>query len=138
MNNNIEEGQRWLSQAQFDLEAAKWLLKGAFWWEVCFKCQQIGEKALKAYLYAQGKRAVLGHSLLELGRACSEFEAEFKQLESTYRRLDRYYIITRYPNGLPGLIPAEYFEEDEAGEAVDLAERIIALVRDKIEAKGSE
>ena len=44
-------------------------------------------------------------------------------------------------DGLPGLIPAEYFEEDEAREAVSLAERIVALVRARIEAlaaKGTE
>ena len=79
--------------------------------------------------------------LLALGRECSEFEADFLELQSAYRRLDRYYIITRYPNGLPGLIPAEYFEEDEAREAVGLVERIVALVRARIEelaARGTE
>lgn len=133
MNNNLKEGRRWLSQAKFDLEVAQWLLEGKFWWEACFKSQQIGEKALKAYLYAQGRRAVLGHALLELGRACGEFDADFHELQPVYRRLDRYYITTRYPNGLPGLVPAEYFEEDEAREAVNLAERIIELVKGKIE-----
>lgn len=132
MNSSLREGRRWLSQATFDLKVARWLLRGEFWWEVCFKCQQIGEKALKAYLYAQGKRAVLGHSLLELGRECGQFDADFRELGSTYRRLDRYYIITRYPNGLPGLIPAEYFEQGDAREAVALAEQIVKLVEDKI------
>ena len=43
MNNNIKEGTRWLSQATFDLDVAKWILQGEFWWEACFKSQQIGE-----------------------------------------------------------------------------------------------
>jgi HEPN domain-containing protein len=134
MSNNLREGMRWLSQAKFDLTATQWLLQGQFWWEVCFKSQQASEKALKAYLYAQGKRAVLGHALLELGRVCARFDFDFDELQSAYRRLDRYYITTRYPNGLPGLIPAEYFEEDEARRALALAEQIVALVESKIQA----
>jgi HEPN domain-containing protein len=134
MNNNLQEGMRWLSQARFDLDAAHWLLEGEFWWEVCFKGQQASEKALKAYLYAQGKRAVLGHALLELGRACAQFDAGFDELRSAYRRLDRYYITARYPNGLPAGTPAEYFAEDEAQEALGLAEQIVALVDSHIQA----
>jgi HEPN domain-containing protein len=133
MNANLKEGERWLSQARFDLDAARWLFQGQFWWEVCYKGQQIGEKALNAYLYARGKRAVLGHALLELGRACAQFDAEFAKLQSSYRRLDRYYITARYPNGLPGLVPAEYFEEEEAQEALLFAEQIVALVQSKFE-----
>ena len=72
--------------------------------------------------------------MLELGRKCGQFDADFGELQSAYRRLDRYYITTRYPNGLPGLVPAEYFEEDEAREAVNWAERIVELARAKIEA----
>lgn len=40
-------------------------------------------------------------------------------------KLDKYYVITRYPNGLPGLIPAEYFDEDEASKAITSANAII-------------
>ena len=141
MKHNLEEGGRWLSQARFDLEATRWLLKGRFWWEVCFKSQQTSEKALKAYLYARGKRAVLGHALLELGRECARFDVDFEKLSSDYRQLDRYYITTRYPNSLPGSIPAEYFEEDEAREALALAEQIVTLVENKLqvlEAKDNE
>jgi HEPN domain-containing protein len=134
MSNNIDEGRRWLSQAESDLGAAKWILQGGFWWDVCFKCQQIGEKALKAYLYAQGRRAVLGHALLELGKGCAGYDGDFDALQPAYRLLDRYYITARYPNGLPGLIPAEYFAEQEAVEALDWAERIVTLVAAKIEA----
>jgi HEPN domain-containing protein len=128
MNGNLKEGARWLSQARSDLAAARWLLQGRFWWEVCFKSQQTGEKALKAYLYAQGKRAVLGHALLELGQACAELDAGFDGLRSAYRVLDRYYITARYPNGLPAGTPAEYFAEDEAREALALAEQIVTWV----------
>jgi HEPN domain-containing protein len=134
MNGNLQEGMRWLSQARSDLDAARWLLQGEFWWEVCFKGQQAGEKALKAYLYAQGKRAVLGHALLELGRACAQVDAGFDELQPAYRLLDRYYITARYPNGLPAGTPAEYFAKEEAQEALALAEQIVAFVESRIRA----
>ncbi|MBN1583123.1 MAG: HEPN domain-containing protein [Anaerolineae bacterium] len=133
MKHNLQEGMRWLSQARFDLKATQWLLQGRFWWEVCFKSQQTSEKALKAYLYARGKRPVLGHALLALGKECAQWDTDFEKLEPGYRHLDRYYITTRYPNGLPGSIPAEYFEEDEAQEALALAEQIVTLVETKFQ-----
>jgi len=34
--------------------------------------------------------------------------------------LYKYYIISRYPNGLPGLVPSEYFDQDEAKEAMGI------------------
>jgi HEPN domain-containing protein len=49
-----------------------------------------------------------------------------------YCRLDKYYVITRYPNGLPGATPSEYFDEGEALEAISAAKNIIELVKAKI------
>jgi HEPN domain-containing protein len=49
MNKNLDEGQRWFSQAEADLKVAHWDFEGKFWWEVCFKCQQAAEKAFKSY-----------------------------------------------------------------------------------------
>jgi HEPN domain-containing protein len=134
MNNNLKEAKRWISQAEADLKVAAWNFQGEFWWEVCFKCQQAAEKALKAYLYLKGERAILSHSLLELGKSCTKYEADFKKFEPVFRLLDKYYIITRYPNGLPGLTPSEYFEQDEAREAISSATKIAGLVKAKLKA----
>jgi len=61
------EGLRWLRQAENDLEYARLGLREGFFAQVCFQCQQICEKALKAIHYGQlGKRVVLGHSLVQL------------------------------------------------------------------------
>lgn len=38
------------------------------------------------------------------------------------------FIPTRYPNGLPGGIPSEAFSEEDAKRALDMAEKVIALV----------
>lgn len=49
------EGQRWLEQAQFDLKWARHLKSKGAYYLVCFLAQQVAEKALKAFLYAQGE-----------------------------------------------------------------------------------
>lgn len=130
-DNNQIEGERWLEQAKDDLKVAKWSLKGDFYANTCFMAQQASEKAFKAYCYLKGERAVLGHSLLELLRKCAKYDKSFKILEKESKRLDKYYIISRYPNGLPGLVPSEYFDQDEAKEAIRFAEKIIKLVEER-------
>lgn len=41
------------------------------------------------------------------------------------KKLDKYYIPTRYPNGFEIGAPKEYFTEEEAKEAIKNAEKII-------------
>ena len=68
MRDDRTEGLRWLRQAENDLEYARIGLREGFYAQVCFQCQQICEKALKAMHYGQlGKRVVFGHSLVQLG-----------------------------------------------------------------------
>ncbi len=52
-NNPQHEGQRWLEQAQVDLKWTRHLHKEGAYHLVCFLAQQVAEKALKAFLYAQ-------------------------------------------------------------------------------------
>lgn len=132
LDNNKSEAERWLAQAEVDLKNAGWNAEGKFWAEVCFKSQQVGEKALKAFLVSKGLRRILSHSLLELKERCAEYDGDFAGIDRECRRLDKYYIIARYPDGLPGLIPAAYFDEEEAGEAIAQAKKILGLVRQKL------
>lgn len=83
----------------------------------CFLAQQIGEKALKAFLYAQGEEIVIGHSVERLCRAATRFDPAFDQLVARWSILDGYYIPTRYPNSVPDSIPAHVFTRDAAKEA---------------------
>jgi len=130
-DNNQIEGKRWLKQAKDDLKVAKWSLKGEFYANTCFMAQQASEKAFKAFCYLKGERAVLGHSLLELLRKCAKYDKSFKILEKESKKLDKYYIISRYPNGLPGLVPSEYFDQDEAKEAIRFAEKIVKAAEER-------
>jgi HEPN domain-containing protein len=132
-DNNRDLAGRWLRQAESDLEAAQWSAQGRFWANACFFSQQSGEKALKAYLYAHGEREVIGHSLLTLSRRCSRFDLIFQTIEGDCRRLDKYYITSRYPNGLPDSAPADYFDESEAQEAIAYAQKVVASVRQQLQ-----
>ncbi len=131
-DSNQSLAQRWLDQASHDLEAAQWNAKGQFWANSCFFSQQASEKALKAYCYARGEREVLGHSLLVLSRRCSAYDADFASIEPECRRLDKYYVTSRYPNGLPDGTPAEWFDHKEAEDAMAFARGIVTLVDAKL------
>ncbi|MEJ5375369.1 MAG: HEPN domain-containing protein [bacterium] len=59
---------------------------------------------------------------------------EFSSLHEYGAFLDRFYIPTRYPNGLPGGIPALAFREKDAMEAIELAEKVIEFAASKLPA----
>ena len=128
----VEEGQRWLDQAVEDLKWAKDIGGRGGYHISCFLAQQVGEKALKAFLYAMGEEIVLGHSVERLCSSAAGFDKEFAEKVKTWSILDGYYVSTRYPNGLPDGIPANVYTSRAAVEACVLAEEAVDFVRQKI------
>lgn len=128
MNHNLEEAHRWLAQARHDTDAAALNAREGYAALARFLAQQAAEKALKAYLYGQGERAVIGHATYLLLRQCQHYDASFETLQDTCRRLDQYYISTRYPNGLPGGIPHEVYTSDQAAQALEGARQVLDMV----------
>ena len=127
MNQPRHEAERWLAQAVDDLEFTRWVLaEGRFFDKGCFIAQQAAEKALKAVHYLKGERLVFGHSALELLNRLLPEHQELVILREPARLLDRYYIPTRYPNGLPGGSPFESFQRGDLESALDMAERVVA------------
>jgi HEPN domain-containing protein len=123
------EARRWLGQAEYDLESARHSADGGlFYASACFQSQQAAEKALKGYLYAHGERIVLGHSVTELCARSAAYDEVFSNPRQRLGVLDRFYIPTRYPNGLPGGIPAEVYLFGDAQQAISLAGEAIELV----------
>lgn len=56
----------------------------------------------------------------------------FKHLEDLLlvgSKLDRFYIPTRYPNGLPDLTPDKAYFEEDASAAIELSEQLVERVR---------
>jgi HEPN domain-containing protein len=123
------EARRWLAQAESDLAFAEVGVREGFFAQACFICQQAGEKALKALHYRRGARVVLGHALVELLQDLLAEHPDLIDLRDAARQLDQYYITTRYPNGLPGGVPAEAFTPSQAAEAVAYARQLVARAR---------
>jgi len=129
--NELNQGRRWLEQADRDLDDAKFVLSGNRFNLVCFLAQQSAEKALKGYLYFKGADEIWGHSVAELCEDATHFDDGFKSLKGKAASLDKYYIPTRYPNGLPGGIPAEAFDEHDAERALALAQSVLDFVKER-------
>ena len=90
MNLN-DDARRWLAQAEEDRKTIEVLRKGARYYMVCFLCQQTAEKALKAYLYAQGEDPVFGHSVAKLCDRCTEYDSTFADLKTKVKNLDQFF-----------------------------------------------
>ena len=123
--NPNAEAARWLAQARSELAFARVGVRERFYAQACFHCQQAAEMALKAIHYSGGARLVMGHSLVELLAPLAEKHTSLAPSRAAAARLDQFYIPTRYPNGLPGGVPAEVFTEEQAVEATRLAEGFI-------------
>ena len=124
---NQIEYNRWLKQAKHDLETAKLTAQSEAYDWACFLCQQAAEKALKAYLYLRGHRAVMGHSILGLLKTCTSHNRSFNEL-SRIKRLDEVYISSRYPDGLQEGTPLDFYAREDSEECIALAEKTISTV----------
>jgi len=128
-----QEALRWLKTAEEDLGAARGLRSLKKYSHACFLAQQCGEKALKALWYALGHDP-WGHSVQKLivdipDKAARQVLRE--QLEAGVL-LDRYYIPTRYPNGLPDLTPGEVYLKQDADLCIRCARAILTSVKSLI------
>lgn len=128
MNQNREEFSRWFRQAGFDLEAANVGFKsGSFEW-ACFQAQQAVEKALKAVLFLHGKRSVFSHSVHKLVQELVKIDPKFKAMVPA-KKLDTFFIPTRYPNGLPDSIPHEFYDEEDAKFCVNCSRKVLKFLK---------
>jgi len=133
MRNSQQEAARWLSQAENDIAFAEIGLREGFHAQACFLAQQAAEKALKAVHYAEGARFVLGHSVMHLIQELKKQYPDFLQDADIAKKLDQYYIPTRYPNGLPEGAPHEFYSSTQATEALVGAKGIIEKARQIIQ-----
>lgn len=121
------EARRWLEQARRDLDDARYCANGRRFSLACFVAPQAAEKALKAFLFAQDDDP-WGHSVADLCREAAQHDGAFGALLPNVAPLDKFYVPTRYPNGLPGGIPADAFSAADAAGALEMAERVLAVV----------
>ena len=124
--NYKEDSIRWLRQAKADIKAAQDSAKNNNYEWACFQSQQAAEKALKALWYFYSSDP-WGHSVTRLIQEFpqSEIKKSLNSLLNKAKELDKLYIPTRYPNGLPDLTPSEVYTEKEASKAIESSKIII-------------
>ena len=129
---NTKEAIRWFKTAEDDLDSAMILKDSGKYAHSCFHSQQAAEKSLKAVWYFSDEDP-WGHSIKKL---IDDLESvnpglyqEFEPLTRIALVLDRFYIPTRYPNGLPDITPDVAFNNEDAETCRNHAEKIIDAVR---------
>ena len=117
----------WLEKGAHDLTAARLLLEAAAppLDVVVYHCQQTAEKALKAFLTSRDCPFGRTHALGALVSAAAQVDSGFESLQSAAEVLAPYASRFRYPGE-----PVEP-TMDEAQEALELAERVLAFVRSR-------
>ncbi len=128
----MERSADWLKQSKRDLEKAELDLKNSFFEWACFTAQQSAEKAVKA-LYQKLNMSVKGHSIVKMLEELQNSALGISEdLTHSARILDRYYTVSRYPNGFPEGSPLDFFDEKIAREALDAANKIVRFCDDKV------
>lgn len=122
----IGEGRRWLAQARADFVVAEQLRGLGQHFASCFYAQQSAEKALKGALLALSLDPGKTHSVVLLAQALEAAVPGHAGLTVRVGLLDQYYVPTRYPDALPGGIPAQSYVDSDSERALDAARRAIA------------
>ena len=98
--------KQWLERAAKDLEIAQYDIKDSKRAEyVAFNCQQSAEKYLKAFIIAHNLKLKYTHDLVNLTRICSQKDKDFVKLEPYVEELTPFYIESRYPDSMLGILP---------------------------------
>ena len=128
----LVEALRWYGTAQSDRETAIILKDNGRYAHACFHAQQAAEKAVKSVWFSKDADP-WGHSVQKLIGDLEDLdEALFRALRGLIpkaSKLDRFYIPTRFPNGLPDLIPEQAFFLDDARSAISLCESVLSAVK---------
>ncbi len=132
-----ERSTHWLRFAEEDLNSAKILLREGIYNKVCFHSQQCAENSLKALLVFRHKNPPKTHSLIELLRLVAKLHKDFQCFEESCRRLDQFYLPTRYADALVGTLPQGLPTEEHAREAVESAESLLSSVNEATRTKDS-
>jgi HEPN domain-containing protein len=119
----------WLKQARSELAWAGDSYAHGHWAFVCFTAQQVAEKCLKAIAIYRGAAQIKSHSTMAIAQALKiDGRIEFMS-----RRLDQYYITTRYPDAFSEGAPYEFFDEAQAKEALGFAGEILAFAAKELD-----
>ncbi len=129
----MAEAQKWLAQAEADLRAARTNAQ-PHPDVACYLAQQAAEKAMKALQLACSGMVARTHSLSQLENMLAKLGFTLTGVKTrALRELERLNIEARYPDVLPGAIPAEYFKTEDAENALSIAETVVSEVRKSLQ-----
>lgn len=126
------EAARWLRQASCDLSDAQLVAGAERHALACFLCHQAAEKAVTAFLLSHGAEHVWGHALADLCEDAMALDPSFDFIKSVAGLLDKHYLGARYPSALPGGVPAEAYERQDADRALEIARDVLDFVQKKL------
>ncbi len=126
------QAERWLLQGRYDLAAARHAVAGDFHALACFLCQQAAEKAVGGYLFARGADHIWGHALADLCEDAMQLDASFDVIKSVAMLLDKHYLPTRYPSGLPGGVPHLAYDQVDSSRAIEIARDVLEFVETRM------
>jgi HEPN domain-containing protein len=121
----------WFRQGEIDLRHSRHSLECRDYEWACFAAHQASEKAVKAVFLKRGQEA-WGHTLSALLGRLGEDVSLPSDLVNSAKILDKHYIPSRYPNGFDSGIPADFYTEEEAKDAITRAEKILEFCRRQV------
>ena len=128
----MNRAEEWFELAEEDRRVAKWALQEGIYNQVCFHAQQGTEKALKGFLRSHNQNIPKTRSLLEILSYCVALDQTMEEIRGECRKLQAYYIPTRYPDALPGSLPEGLPTQKDAQEAYDILIQIMNLIQNRV------
>lgn len=117
----------WIKKSMGNLKAAKNLLDDDDTLDsAAYLSQQSAEKALKAYIIFKGVAPLRTHDLEKLLVVCQHWDSSLQSLQLATAILSPYATYTRYPDDRFSI------DREEAIEAIEYAEQILRLVKEKV------
>ena len=140
---DLEEGRRWIKQAEVDFDTLVMLLdrtptSNKVSASVCFMAHEVAEKALKGGMYAKcglGQKSLKSHDLTPLAYALQAEEPFSTQgLAGCTIPLEDYYLDTRFPNRYPDgtTIPSDHYSPQDAQQAKENAKSILDMMKELV------
>ncbi len=126
-----DEVKNWMEFAHEDSRMAELALKEKIYNQACFHSEQCVEKVIKAFIIHKGRIHPQSHKLADLLTYLGK--SIFDDLEAEIISLDRFYIPTRYPDALPGMLPEGLPSEKDAKEAIEISKLVFERAKKEME-----